>query len=81
MLGAIGLGLVWGWCLGLWNLRGERKRIFSNILLSLVVTITILCLTYYYFDIFGAIRFAISVLIALLIYLIWLYSLQKQNFR
>jgi hypothetical protein len=76
-LGSIGLGLVWGWLMGFWNARGQRRRPWLNALLSALATLLFILPGSYYAGPGSAAYLLIPAAISFFIHLVWLSQLRS----
>lgn len=77
MLGSLGLGLVWGWLIGIVS-RSLPPRWLLHCLALGLATALLTLETWLFVDWRAAVFFVVAVTLALCVHLIWLHSLRRQ---
>lgn len=78
LLGGIGIGLVWGWCLGAWNAWEGVKRRWWNAITSLLASLPLAALTQVFAGWRALLYFGFSVFLSCVIHLTWRAYLRRR---
>jgi ABC-type nitrate/sulfonate/bicarbonate transport system permease component len=78
LLGGVGIGLVWGWCLGFWNAGEAKSRRWLNTLASALAVLPLVALNQTFAGWHATVYFAVAVVLSLIIHLVWRYYLRRQ---
>ncbi len=78
IVGAVGIGAVWGWCLGFWNGWGRGRRVWLNGAVSALATLPFALLNQILGGWTPVLAFVIVTLLALIFHLSWLARLRAR---
>ncbi len=78
LLGSIGIGLVWGWCLGFWNAGENLNRRWLNILISLLASLGLAVLSQALAGWRALLCYAVSVAVSIATYFVWRAQLRRR---
>ena len=78
LLGCIGIGLVWGWCLGFWNAGEGVSRRWLNSLASVLASLPLATLLQSFAGWNALVYFAVSATLSIAVHLTWRSHLRRR---